>query len=380
MDREPLTYAAAGVSLDSADAVVDAIRPHAQRTTRPEVIGDLGGFSGLFALDRSKWRHPLLVTSCDGVGTKLEIARQLRRFDTVGQDLVAMVVDDLVTCGAEPLVFNDYIAVGTLDVAALEQIVSGIADGCIAAGCALVGGETAEHPGVLTATQFDLAGFGVGIVERDAVLGPGRVRDGDDLVAMASTGLHSNGYALARRALAGLDLNADHGPGARARANEPGGGFHRARGSASEPGGGDHRARASASEPLGDALLRPTRIYAADCLTLRDQTEVHALCHITGGAIGGNLPRVLPEGLGAVVDTATFTPPWIFGLIAEKGPVEPAEMWRTFNMGAGMIAVVADGPEAAALLKARGVDAWVCGSVTVAHTGVMLTGLKQHQR
>jgi phosphoribosylformylglycinamidine cyclo-ligase len=362
MDREPLTYAAAGVSLDSADAVVDAIRPHAQRTTRPEVTGDLGGFSGLFALDPSKWRHPLLVTSCDGVGTKLEIARQLRRFDTVGQDLVAMVVDDLVTCGAEPLVFNDYIAVGTLDIAALEQIVSGIADGCIAAGCALVGGETAEHPGVLTATQFDLAGFGVGIVERDAVLGPGRVRDGDDLVAMASTGLHSNGYALARRALAGLDLNADHGPGARA--------------SDSEPAGGDHRARASDSEPLGDALLRPTRIYAADCLALRDQTEVHALCHITGGAIGGNLPRVLPEGLGAVVDTATFTPPWIFGLIADKGPVEPAEMWRTFNMGAGMIAVVADGLEAVALLKARGVDAWVCGSVTAAHTGVMLAGLK----
>jgi phosphoribosylformylglycinamidine cyclo-ligase len=386
MDREPLTYAAAGVSLDSADAVVDVIRPHAQRTTRPEVTGDLGGFSGLFALDPSKWRHPLLVTSCDGVGTKLEIARRLRRFDTVGQDLVAMVVDDLVTCGAEPLVFNDYIAVGTLDITALEQIVSGIADGCIAAGCALVGGETAEHPGVLTATQFDLAGFGVGIVERGAVLGPGLVRAGDDLVAMASTGLHSNGYALARRALADLDLHAH--PSLRASDSEPGGREHRARASDSEPGGGDHTARASDSEPgggdhtarasetLGEALLRPTRIYAADCLALRDQTEVHALCHITGGAIGGNLPRVLPEGLGAVVDTATFTPPWIFGLIAEKGPVEPAEMWRTFNMGAGMIAVVPDGLEAVALLKARGVDAWVCGSVTSAHTGVMLTDLK----
>jgi phosphoribosylformylglycinamidine cyclo-ligase len=371
MDREPLTYAAAGVSLDAADAVVDVIRPHAQRTTRPEVTGDLGGFSGLFALDPSRWRHPLLVTSCDGVGTKLEIARQLRRFGTVGQDLVAMVVDDLVTCGAEPLVFNDYIAVGALDVAALEQIVSGIADGCVTAGCALVGGETAEHPSVLVATQFDLAGFAVGIVERDAVLGPGRVRDGDELVAMASTGLHSNGYSLARQALAGLDLDASHGLRARASASEPGGGHLRARASASEPGGGD-----LVAESLGDALLRPTRIYARDCLALCERTKVHALCHITGGAIGGNLPRVLPNGLGAVVDTATFTPPRIFGLIAEAGPVEPAEMWRTFNMGAGMIAAVADGGEAVAVLNDRGIDAWVCGAVTTAHTGVKLVGLK----
>jgi phosphoribosylformylglycinamidine cyclo-ligase len=343
MDREPLTYAAAGVSLEAADAVVDAIRPHAQRTARPEVAGDLGGFGGLFALDLTRWRDPLLVTSCDGVGTKLEIARVLRRFDTVGQDLVAMVVDDLVACGAEPLVFNDYVAVGALDVAALEQIVSGIADGCVAAGCALVGGETAEHPGVLAPTQFDLAGFGVGIVDRDAVLGPQRVRAGDDLVAMASTGLHSNGYSLARRVLDGLDLHADHNLGGNAS--------------------------------LGDVLLRPTRIYAPHCLALCEQTEVHALCHVTGGAIPGNVPRVLPDGIGAVVDTATFSPPAIFGLIARTGSVEPAEMWRTFNMGAGMIAVVADGREAVELLAARGVDAWVCGRVTADHTGVELAGL-----
>lgn len=342
MGREPLTYAAAGVSLDAADALVDAIRPHAQRTNRPEVASGLGGFGGLFALDPSRWQHPLLVTSCDGVGTKLEIARQMRRYDTVGQDLVAMVVDDIVVCGAEPLVFNDYIAVGELDVAALEQIVSGIADGCVAAGCALVGGETAEHPGVLAATQFDLAGFGVGIVERDAVLGPARVRDGDQLVAMASNGLHSNGYSLARRALEDHDLRADHG---------------------------------LVVESLGDALLRPTRIYARDCLALCAQTDVHALCHITGGAIPGNLPRVLPDGLGAVVDTSTFTPPAVFGLIAEAGPVAPSEMWRTFNMGAGMIAVVADGREAVDLLRARNVDAWVCGAVSADRTGVELTGI-----
>ena len=337
MGREPLTYASAGVSLAAADAVVDAIRPHARRTTRPEVVGDLGGFGGLFALDPTAWRRPLLVTSCDGVGTKLEIARTLGRFDTVGQDLVAMVVDDLVACGAQPLVFNDYIAVGALDVAALEQIVSGIADGCVTAGCALVGGETAEHPGVLAPTLFDLAGFGVGIVERDAVLGPHRVRAGDDLVAMASTGLHSNGYSLARRALGALDLHAD--------------------------------------PALADALLEPTRIYASHCLALCAQIDVHALCHVTGGAVPGNLPRVLPDGLGAVVDTATFTPPPIFEVIARSGPVETAEMWRTFNMGAGMIAVVADGREAVDLLTARGQDAWVCGRVTAHDEGVQLAGL-----
>jgi phosphoribosylformylglycinamidine cyclo-ligase len=343
MGREPLTYAASGVSLDAADALVDAIRPHAQRTFRPEVTGGFGGFSGLFALDLTRWRQPLLVTSCDGVGTKLEIARTLQRYDTVGQDLVAMVVDDLVACGAEPLVFNDYIAVGALDVAALEQLVAGIADGCVAAGCALVGGETAEHPGVLEATQFDVAGFGVGMVERDAVLGPERVNDGDELVAMASTGLHSNGYSLARRALDGLDLHTDHG---------------------------------LIVETLGAALLRPTRIYAPDCLALCAGTEVHALCHVTGGAIPGNLPRVLPDGLGAVVDTGTFAIPGIFDLIAASGPVATEEMWRTFNMGAGMIAVVADGREAVELLNARGADAWLCGSVTAGRTGVELTGLK----
>jgi phosphoribosylformylglycinamidine cyclo-ligase len=340
-DGEPLTYAGSGVSLDAADAAVAAIRPHVERTSRPEVTGGFGGFNGLFALDPSRWRQPLLVTSCDGVGTKLEIARQLRRYDTVGQDLVAMVVDDLVTCGAEPLVFNDYIAVGALDVAAVEQIVSGIADGCVNAGCALVGGETAEHPGVLQAGQFDLAGFGAGVVERGSMLGPARVRAGDDLVAMASTGLHSNGYSLARRALAGLDLHADHG---------------------------------LIVETLGDALLRPTRIYVRDCLALCEHTEVHALCHVTGGAISGNLPRVLPAGLGAVVDTGTFAPPAIFDLIARHGPVATGEMWRTFNMGAGMIAVVADGRAAVELLDARGVDAWVCGTVTADHSGVQLAG------
>lgn len=339
--RDPQTYAAAGVSLDAADAAIAAIRPHAARTSRPEVIGGLGGFSGLFALDPRRWREPLLVTSCDGVGTKLEIARQLGRYDTIGHDLVAMVVDDLVACGAEPLVFNDYVAVGVLDLGAVEQIVAGIADACVLAGCALVGGETAEHPGVMAPDQVDVAGFGVGIVERDEVVGAERVRPGDDIVAMASTGLHSNGYSLARRVVDGLDLDADHG---------------------------------LVVETLGDALLRPTRIYARDCLALIAGADVHALCHVTGGGIPGNLPRVLPRGLGAVVDTATFSTPSVLGLIAERGPVAPAEMWRTFNMGAGMLAVVADGAAAVDLLRDRGLDAWICGAVTE-RDGVQLTGV-----
>ena len=341
MAHDPLTYAAAGVSLDAADAAVDAIRPHVARTVRPEVTGGFGGFSGLFALDPARWRQPLMVTSCDGVGTKLEIARQLGRYDTVGHDLVAMVVDDLVVCGAEPLVFNDYLAVGVLDVGAVEQIVAGIADACVIAGCALVGGETAEHPGVMASDQVELAGFGVGIVERDAVLGAERVRPGDDVVAMASTGLHSNGYSLARRVVNGLDLDADHG---------------------------------LIVETLGDALLRPTRIYARDCLALIAGTDVHALCHVTGGGIPGNLPRVLPTELGAVIDTTTFSTPSVLGLIAERGPVAPAEMWRTFNMGAGMLAIVGDGAAAVDLLRRRDLDAWVCGAITE-REGVELTGV-----
>ena len=331
VQHDPLTYADAGVSLDAADAAVAAIGPHVARTMRPEVVAGFGGFSGLFALPPGRWREPLLATSCDGVGTKLEIARQLGRYDTVGQDLVAMVVDDLVACGAEPLVFNDYIAVGALDVTAVEQIVAGIADGCIAAGCALIGGETAEHPGIMAPTQVDLAGFGVGVVERDAVLGPDRVVVGDDLVAMASTGLHSNGYSLARRVVADLEMADDHG---------------------------------LIVETLGDALLRPTRIYARDCLALIHAAEVHALCHVTGGGVPGNLPRVLPEGLGAVVDAGTFAIPAVMELIATRGPVATTEMWRTFNMGAGMIAVVPDGRAAVELLHGRDVDAWVCGAVT----------------
>jgi len=335
------TYEAAGVSLVAAEDAVERLKPHVARTARPEVLGGIGGFGGLFELDVSRWRRPVLVSATDGVGTKLELARELGRHDTVGVDLVAMVVDDLVVPGAEPLFFLDYVAVGRLDPAQLEQVVAGIADGCVTAGCALIGGETAEHPGVMAADRYDLAGFGVGVVERDALLGPHRVRSRDALVAMASTGLHANGYSLARRIVAGLDLRADHG---------------------------------LYVQSLGDALLRPTRIYAPDCLTLAAATEVHALCHVTGGGIPGNLPRVLPDGLGAAVDTSSWEPPTLFRLLQRCGGVEEAEMWRVFNMGVGMIAVVADGPAAVGFLVDRGLDAWVCGGVTESGA-VELTGV-----
>ena len=324
------TYAAAGVDLDAADETVERIKPHVARTSRPEVLEGIGGFGGLFELPLRGLKRPVLVSATDGVGTKLEIARAMGRHDTIGIDLVAMVVDDIVVSGAMPLFFLDYIAVGKLDPAHVEQVVSGIADGCVEAGCALVGGETAEHPGVMPSDQYDIAGFGVGIVDRSRMLGEHRVKVGDAVVAMASTGLHSNGYSLARRIVEGLDLNDDHG---------------------------------LKLQSLGDALLRPTKIYTAACLALAQASLVHALCHVTGGGIEGNLGRVLPDGMGAVIDTSSFSVPDIFGFLQRHGEVAPAEMWRTFNMGAGMLAVVPDGPAAVDLLARSGIDAWQCGRV-----------------
>ncbi len=341
MTEERATYAAAGVDLEAADAAVRAIAPHVERTRRPGVLEGIGGFGGLFALDTKRYRHPVLVSATDGVGTKLELARQLGRHDTIGIDLVAMVVDDLVVPGAEPLFFLDYIAVGKLDPDHVEQVVAGIADGCEAAGCALVGGEMAEHPGVMPAGSYDLAGFGVGVVERDNLIGPHRVQPGDDIIAMASSGLHSNGYSLARRLVEGLDLDDDHG---------------------------------LVVQTLGDALLRPTRIYASQCLALARRGDANAFCHVTGGGIPGNLPRSLPEGLGAVVDTTTFEVPQLFRILQRQGDVAEAEMWRTFNMGAGMLAIVDDGMRALELLRELGVDAWTCGRVT-SEPGVRLAGV-----
>ena len=336
----PDTYAGAGVDLDAADDVVERIKPHVARTNRPGVLDTIGGFGGLFALDTEKYSQPVMVTATDGVGTKLALARQLGRHDTVGIDLVAMVVDDIVVSGAEPQVFLDYVAIGKLDPDVVTELVAGIAEGCVRAGCALVGGETAEHPGVMPANDYDLAGFAVGMVERDKILGPHRVSDGDVLIGMKASGLHSNGYSLARRLVEGLDLSADHG----------------------------------LDRPLGDALLEPTALYTLPCLALADAGLVNALCHVTGGGLPGNLPRVLPAELGADIDTSSWTPGPLFDLMASLGQVEQAEMFRVFNMGVGMVAAVdPDHVDAAlALLAEHDVESWVMGRVT-APAGVRLT-------
>jgi phosphoribosylformylglycinamidine cyclo-ligase len=323
------TYAAAGVSIEAGDAAVELIKRRLT-STRPEVVGGLGGFAGLFRIDE----HRLLATSTDGVGTKVAIAQAMDRHDTIGHDLVGMVVDDIVVCGAEPLFMTDYIACGQVVPERIADIVAGIDAGCALAGCALIGGETAEHPGLLGPDDYDIAGAATGMVAADAVLGPERVRAGDVLIAMASSGLHSNGYSLARHVLLtasrlSLDSTADLG------------------------------------EPLGEVLLTPTRIYARDCLALAADTEVHAFSHVTGGGLSANLARVLPAGLRAAVDRTTWTPAPIFELIAARGGVAGEEMERTFNLGVGMVAVVPQAGVDAALdlLRGRGVDAWPCGEV-----------------
>ncbi|MFP5309714.1 MAG: phosphoribosylformylglycinamidine cyclo-ligase [Actinomycetes bacterium] len=333
--RPPVSYADAGVDLEAADRSVDLIRDVVRRAQRPEVLGGIGGFGGLFELDLTRWERPVLVSGTDGVGTKVDLARRLGVLDTVGIDLVAMVVDDLVVTGAEPLFFNDYISVGRLDPERVAALVTGIAEGCRVAGAALVGGETAEHPGLLGEDEFDLAGFGVGVVERDAVLGPERVVAGDVLVALPSSGLHANGYSLVRRIVTGLDLHAVHG------------------------------ASVGLEAPLGEVLLTPTAIHAPDVLALLTEVEVHAACHVTGGGLPGNLPRVLPDHLDAVVDTGSWEWPAVFRFLAQEGPVETGEMWRTFNCGVGMVVAVAApaAERAVAVLRDRGVAAWVCGEV-----------------
>ncbi|MEX2563355.1 MAG: phosphoribosylformylglycinamidine cyclo-ligase [Nitriliruptoraceae bacterium] len=326
-----VSYADAGVNLDAAAKSVDLIGPLAARTRRPEVLDGIGGFGGMFALDTSRYRRPVLVSGTDGVGTKVDIARQLGILDTVGRDLVAMVVDDLVVCGAEPLFFNDYISVGKLDPDRVAALVAGIADGCVDAGCSLVGGETAEHPGLLAEDEFDIAGFGVAVVEQDDILGSHRVAAGDVLVGMASSGLHSNGYSLVRRIVGDRDLAAHHG----------------------------------LQRPLGEELLEPTRIYALACLELARQVDVHAMCHVTGGGLPENLPRILPDALAVTVNTGAWVRPEIFDWLQSHGPVDDAEMWRTFNCGVGMVAIVASDAVDAAVrtLADRGVEAWAIGEV-----------------
>nr|WP_246330387.1 phosphoribosylformylglycinamidine cyclo-ligase [Saccharopolyspora hordei] len=329
------TYAAAGVSIEAGDEAVEKMRPWAQRATRPEVLGSLGGFAGLFQLKLDRWKEPVLASSTDGVGTKLAVAQALDKHDTVGVDLVAMVVDDLVVCGAEPLFLQDYIAVGKVVPDRIADLVKGISDGCVQAGCALLGGETAEHPGMMAPGEYDISATGVGVVEADAMLGADKVRPGDVVIAMGSSGLHSNGYSLARHVL--LDI-----------ARMP------LEGHVEEFG-----------RTLGEELLEPTRIYAKDCLALAAEAGVRTFAHVTGGGLAENLARVIPQGLTAVLDRGSWTPAPVFRLIAQRGRVEAAEMERTFNMGIGMVAVVTaeDVDRALAVLTARHVPAWVLGEI-----------------
>ncbi|WP_406311567.1 phosphoribosylformylglycinamidine cyclo-ligase [Streptosporangium sp. NBC_01639] len=329
------SYAAAGVDIDAGERAVELMKSKVARSRRPEVVDDASGFAGLFdASALLGYRRPLLTTSTDGVGTKVMLAQALGKHDTIGVDLVGMVVDDLVVCGAEPLFMTDYIACGKVVPERIAEIVGGVAEGCRLAGCALIGGETAEHPGAMGADEYDLAGAATGVVEADTMLGRDRVRAGDVVLALASSGVHSNGYSLVRHIikLAGLSLEAEF---------------------------------AELGRSLGEELLEPTRIYSLDCLELARSADVHAYAHITGGGLAGNLSRSLPPTLDALLDRSSWTPPAVFELLAGHGKVAQADMDRTFNLGVGMAAIVAadavDG--ALALLKERGLPAWVLGEV-----------------
>jgi phosphoribosylformylglycinamidine cyclo-ligase len=338
-DDESLSYSAAGVDIAAGEKAVEMIKAHVRSTFRPEVIGDIGGFGGLFALDWKRYKDPLLVASTDGVGTKSEIARLAGRRNTIGIDCVAMSVDDIAAQGAEPLFFLDYVSVGKLVPEEIDEIVAGVAEGCRQAGCALLGGEMSEHPGLMSPGEFDVVGFAVGVVERGAVL-PARVRAGDRIVAMGHPGLRCNGYSLARAALlerAGRDLFAPAWKGAH--------------------------------HSLADELLAPSVIYAPAMVRLRERVEVHAFAHITGGGLPGNLVRVLPDDCDAVVRRDRRIEPRVFAEVQQAGDVSDDEMEHVFNLGIGMCAIVKadDALHALDSIRSAGHDAWVVGEIVDGH-------------
>ena len=332
------TYKDSGVDITAGDALVERIRPLAARTLRPEVLSGVGGFGGLFALPPGRYREPVLVAGTDGVGTKLKVAFAAGRHSTIGIDLVAMSVNDVLTSGAEPLFFLDYFATSHLEVDQAAAVVAGVAEGCAQAGCTLLGGETAELPAFYGKGEYDLAGFCVGVVERCRIIDGRSIRPGDAVLGLASSGLHSNGYSLARRVLLEMgQLPLQAKPEGLAR-------------------------------PLGEELLEPTRIYVKDILALREAVDVRGLAHITGSGLPGNVPRCLPEGTRAVLHASRWPCPPIFSLIAKLGKVTREEMFSTFNMGLGMVCVVAEAEVAAALvlLNGRGVAAYDVGRVEAA--------------
>jgi phosphoribosylformylglycinamidine cyclo-ligase len=342
--RPPLTYKDAGVDIAAGDALVERIKPLARSTHRPGVLGGIGGFGGLFALPVDRYRQPVLVSGTDGVGTKLKLAIDLDRYDTVGIDLVAMCVNDVVVQGAEPLFFLDYYAAGKLEVAVAEAVISGIAEGCRQAGAALLGGETAELPGMYAGSDFDLAGFAVGIVERDQLIDGTTIAPGDVLLGLASSGPHSNGYSLIRRIIArsGADLARPFGDG----------------------------------RSLGEVLLTPTRIYVKPLLAALATGAVRGLAHITGGGLPLNVVRVLPATVDAVIDRRRWQRPAIFDWLQAEGNVPEDELLRTFNCGIGMVAVVARGQAdaVAASLTAAGETVAVIGEVTAGSGQVVISG------
>lgn len=340
-ENTPLTYRDAGVDIDAGNSLVERIKPAVKRTQRPEVMGGLGGFGGLFALDTSKFKQPVLVSGTDGVGTKLRLAIDLGKHDAIGIDLVAMCVNDILVTGAEPLFFLDYYATGRLDVDVAAQVVEGIANGCEQAGCALIGGETAEMPSMYEDGDYDLAGFAVGAVEKDQLIDGSKVAAGDKLIALPASGPHANGYSLIRKII------------------------ERAQPDWNTPDG----------QQLIEQLLAPTRIYARAVQALGEQVDIHAMSHITGGGLTENLPRVYPDHLGAAIDWSSWQRPTVFDWLAEQGNVEIAEMRRTFNNGVGMVVIVAadQAEQAVSAMQAAGENAWVIGEIVERGNGEPVT-------
>ena len=338
MSKPSLSYKDAGVDINAGNELVERIKPHVKRTTRPEVIGGLGGFGALCALP-GKYKEPILVSGTDGVGTKLRLAIDLKKHDTIGIDLVAMCVNDLVVQGAEPLFFLDYYATGKLEVDVASDVVKGIAEGCVQSGCALVGGETAEMPGMYHAGDYDLAGFCVGVVEKSKIIDGSKVQAGDALIALGSSGPHSNGYSLIRKVI--------------------------------DVAGVNPATEQLAGKALGDQLLAPTKIYVKSVLELIEKVDVHAIAHLTGGGFWENIPRVLPDNTKAVIDEKSWEWQPVFKWLQEKGNIDSYEMYRTFNCGVGMVIALpqADVEKVLNLLRQAGENAWLIGQIESLNPG-----------
>jgi len=338
------SYAAAGVDITAGYKAVELMKAHVARTMTAGMTGSIGGFGGLFELDTTGMKHPCLVSGTDGVGTKIRISQLLNKHDTIGIDCVAMCVNDVICCGAKPLFFLDYIACGKNVPEKIASIVAGVAEGCVQAGAALVGGETAEHPGMMPAEDFDLAGFTVGVVDRDKIIDKNTVAAGDAVIALPSTGVHSNGFSLVRKI-----FNIEH-----ANLYAP--------------------IEALGGKGLGEVLLTPTRIYVKPVLALLEQVEVHGISHITGGGFYENIPRSIPDGLGAKINMSALRTPPIFDFIAQSGNIPERDMFNTFNMGVGMCVIVpgALAHKAVGVLKANGEDAYIMGEIVKSEEKVTL--------